>query len=436
MRILVVTAETILPPLIFKTIIDGTILKQVVMKVRSSMKRSFALILPLVFFAGCSGNKRDASTAAKTEPDAPAIEISVFTVQPEKINRTVDLIGTLEGNQEVTISSEVAARVIKIRADLGDAVQGGLPVVELDSTEFQLAVDRQRSALFQVLAQLGVRNETDALPTPAQTSIIRRAAADLADAGAAYERTKALVAKAVESKSAFDAAEARYQTSQANYSAAQDQVRNLFAQVDNLRTQLALAQKKLADCTIRAPFSGTVKSRLVEIGQYVREQTPIMSIASTHPLKLLASVPEAWFPYVAPGAAVQLTVEAYSDKFPCRVSRVSRAVDPQSRTFNIEGRVDNQHGRLQPGLFARATLTTSKVDSVVMVPAAAVISFYGVQKIYAVANGQIQERVVKLGDRAGSFIEVTQGLNAGESIATSELTKIHQGSRVQVKEKS
>jgi multidrug efflux pump subunit AcrA (membrane-fusion protein) len=406
------------------------------MKVILSILRILPAMLLLVFSGGCSKKAADPASAGKAGSTDPAIAVSVFKIQPEKINRTVELVGTLEGKQEVTISSEVAARVIAVQADLGDLVQVNQSIVELDPTEFRLAVERQQSALFQVLAQLGVRKETDPLPEASQTSIVRKALADLADAKSTFERTKELVAKAVESKAAYDAAEARYQAAQANYTASQDQVRNLLAQVDNVRSQLALAKKKLGDCTIRAPFSGTVKERLVEVGQYVREQTAVMSIATMNPLKLLANVPEPWFPYVGPGAAMELTVDAYTDQFPCKVNRVSRAVDPQTRTFSIEAFVDNSRGKLRSGLFARASLTTSKVDSVIRVPASAVVSFYGVQKVFAVESGQIQERVVKLGDRTGDVIEVTQGLNAGDRIATSELARIQQGSRVQVREEN
>jgi RND family efflux transporter MFP subunit len=348
----------------------------------------------------------------------------------------VELVGTLEGQHEVTVSSEVAASVTAVQADLGDPVQQGQSIVELDPTEFRLAVDRQRSALLQVLTQLGVSKEGEAVPEASETSIVRRAAADLADAKSNFDRVKALVAKSVEAKSVYDSAEARYQAAQANYTAAQEQVRNLLAQVDNLRVQLALAQKKLADCTIRAPFTGAVKERLVDVGQYVREQTPVMSITTMNPLKLLSSVPERWFPYVHPGAAMELTVEAYNEKFPCKVHRVGRAVDSQSRTFNIEAMVDNSRGKLRPGLFARALLITSKIDSVIRVPAAAVISYYGVQKVYAIENGQVRERVVKLGDRSGNFIEITQGLKVGERIATSELTRMREGIRVKIREES
>jgi multidrug efflux pump subunit AcrA (membrane-fusion protein) len=400
-------------------------------RIKSCLFLPFLLLL--IASGGCSKSEVDAAPGQSSAPPA-SVEVSAFRIQPENIHRTVELVGTLEGQHEVTVSSEVAARVVAVRADLGDPVQQGQTIVELDPTEFRLAVDRQRSALLQVLTQLGVGKEGDPLPEASQTSMVRRAAADLADAKSNFGRTQALVAKSVEAKAVFDSAEARYEAAQANYTAAQEQVRNLLAQVDNLRIQLALAQKKLADCAIRAPFPGAVKERLVDVGQYVREQTPVMSITTMTPLKLLTSVPERWFPYVGPGAAMELTVEAYDEKFPCKVHRVGRAVDSQSRTFNIEALVDNSRGKLRPGLFARALLITSKVDSVIRVPASAVISYYGVQKVYTIENDQVHERVVKLGDRSGDFIEITQGLKAGERIAASELARMREGIRVTVKE--
>jgi multidrug efflux pump subunit AcrA (membrane-fusion protein) len=365
-------------------------------------------------------------------PD-PTITVEAFQVQPETLQRKVELVGTLEGQQEVTLSSEVAARVVSIRADLGDRVQRGQVLVELDPEELQLEVQRQKASLSQVLAQLGVAQEGDQIPAPEETSSVRKAMADLSEAKANFDRTRSLVAKGVASQALFDSAEARYRVTEANYAAALEQVRNLRAQVDSIRTQLTLAKKKMADTVIRASFAGTVRERLVEVGQYVREQTPVVSIASTNPLKLRASVPERWFPMVKEGAPVVLTVEAYAEQFPGRVVRVSRAVDPGSRTFVIEAQVDNSQERLRPGLFARALLTTSKAESVLRVPAAAVVSFYGVQKIYAIENNEIREQVVKLGDRTGEMIEVTEGLAPGAVIATTELTRIREGTRVRVR---
>ncbi len=388
--------------------------------------------LTMVLASGCS---RQDPAVTKANPEKP-VAIQAVLVQPEQVWRRVELVGTLEGAREVTVSSEVAGRVLAIHADLGDRVQQGQVLVEIDGREYALAVDRQQAALQQTLASLGLSKESDQMPDPSQTSVVRRAAADLADAKVNFERAQALLAKNVVARQVFDSAEARYKGAEASYASALEGVRNLIAQVENLRAQLTLARKKVADTVVRAPFGGTVRARMVEMGQYIKEQGPIMSITDMNPLKMRASIPEQWFPFVAVGAKIELTVEAYPDKIQGRVARVARTVDPQSRTFSIEAEVDNSAERLRPGLFARAVLFTSKKESVLRVPADAVISYYGVQKIYSIQNAQILEKVVKLGDRFGDVIEITEGLAPGTWIATSELTKIHQGSRVDVRKEN
>ena len=377
---------------------------------------------------GCSSGP----AVVTAEPDGPIV-VRAIQVQPQPAQRRVEVVGTLAGNQEVMVSSEVAGRVTAIRADLGDRVTQGQVLIELDSSEAQLGVERQQAALLEVLAQLGVKEEKDPLPELVDTSIVRRAAAEAGQAKADYERAKTLQAEGVFSQQAYDAAEARFRTSQANDAAALEQARNLLAHVDNLRAQLLLARKKLQDTQIRAPFAGTLRERLAEVGQYLREQTPVASLASTDPLKLQASVPEQFFPYVQPGAAVEVTVEAYpGEKFPGNVTRVARAIQPATRTFSIEARIGNSQQRLRPGLFARAIVETSRSDNVIHVPAEAVISFYGVQKVYCVENNVIREKVVKLGDRFGSLIEVAEGLHSGDWVAVSELTRLQEGVSVRL----
>lgn len=390
-----------------------------------SLLAALGLVAVLV---GCS----QAPETVTAKPDG-VVSVQVLKVQAEPVRRQVEIVGTLAGNQEVTVSSEVAGRVKAVRADLGDRVPQGAVLFELDATEHELAVERQRAALAEALAQLGVKEEGQSLPEVTETSIVRRAAAESAEAQANFERAKALQEEGVLSQQAYDSAEARARTSQANYMAALEQARNLAARVENLRAQLALARKSLADTQVRAPFTGTVRERLVEVGQYVREQTPLVALASTNPLKLRADVPERFFPYVRVGAEVEVSVEAYpGEKFAGSITRLAGAVDPGTRTFPVEARVDNSAGRLRPGLFARAVLETSKVDSAIRIPAGAALSFYGVQKVYAVERGVIREKVVKLGDRYGDAIEITEGLKPGDQIALTELARLREGTAVSV----
>jgi len=390
--------------------------------------RIMLLCVLCAFVVGCNRKSDTSAKAASNE----VVSVKAMEARAENIARRVELVGTLEGDQEVTVSSEVAARVAAIRADLGDQVQAGQVVIELDPTQYRLAVDRQQGALAEALARLGLTKEDDAFPAPERSAVVRRATAERQDAKANFDRAQNLEKEGVLSKQLYDSAEARYRGSEADYSSALNTVRNYEAQVTNLRAQLAIARKNLADTSIRAPFTGTVRQRLVEVGQYVREQTPVFSLAVVNPLKLRAQVPERWFPHVKPGTAVEVRVEAYpTEVFPGRVTRVAQAVDPQSRAFAVEAQVVNPGVRLRPGLFANVSLLTSRNDAIIRVPASAVVSFYGVQKVYRIENGQIKEQVIKLGDRFGDTIEIIEGLNSGAVIAISELSRIRQGSRVQ-----
>jgi multidrug efflux pump subunit AcrA (membrane-fusion protein) len=396
--------------------------------------RAAAVIFAGLFAAGAGLSGCSTQPATVTaEPDGHVVAVRAIEVQPEPLRREVEVVGTLAGDREVTLSSEVAGRVARIHADLGDRVAENQVLLELDPTEFQLAVERQQAALSEVLAQLGVEKENDALPEARQTSAARRAAAEASDARANYERMKMLEAEGVISQQAYDSAEARFQATQAAYTAALEQARNLAARAENLRAQLAIARKSLADTRIRAPFAGTVRERIVEVGQTVREQTALVSLATANPLKLRASIPERWFPFVQPGARVELTVEAYpGEMFSGSVTRVARAGVAETRSFSFEARVENPGERLRPGLFARGRVATSKVDSVIRVPSSAVVSFYGVQKVYAVVEGVIREKVVQLGDQFGEMIEVTAGLTAGDRIATTNLARLREGASVEV----
>ena len=392
--------------------------------------------LLLLFFAGglLGGGCSRGTQTVTAEPDGPMV-VRAFQVQAEPVRRSVEVVGTLHGDQEVMLSNEVAGRVAVIHADLGDRVSKGQILVALDPTEFQLAVERQQAALMEVLAQLGLKEEGQPPSDLTETSIVRRAAAEAAEAQANFGRAKTLRAEGVLSQQTYDSAEARFQTSQANYAAALEQARNLVARAQNLQAQLAIARENLADTRIQAPFAGTVRERLVEVGQYIREQTPVLALASMNPLKLRASVPERYFPYIQPEAPVEVAVEAYpGETFAGRITRVARAGQTETRTFTFEARIDNLGNRLRPGLFARTVLQTSKVDSVIRVPAEAVVSYYGVQKVYGIEGNVVREKVVKLGDRFGDLIEITEGLSPGDWIAVSELARLREGVPVRIED--
>jgi membrane fusion protein (multidrug efflux system) len=190
------------------------------------------------------------------------------------------------------------------------------------------------------------------------------------------------------------------------------------AQLAGSRASTQLAQKKLNDSTIRAPFAGQIKERSVTQGQYLKVQTPVMVIVNIDPLRVRLKVPEKLAAWVHDGQEVTVAVEAYADRtFKGKVTRINPSVDQQTRSFEVEALIENHDNALKPGFFVKATIPSSNVANAVFVPQDALLYVYGVYKVFVIEGNTLKEKEVKLGERAGDEVEITDGLREGERIA-------------------
>ena len=138
-------------------------------------------------------------------------------------------------------------------------------------------------------------------------------------------------------------------------------------------------------------------------------------------------------PELRVGQRLQLTVEAHPGQaFWGQVTRVAPAVDVQTRSLSLEARVPNPDGRLRPGFFAKGAVLTRKDETVAFVPAEAVSYFVGINKVFVVADGKAQERLVKPGSRQGGWVEIAEGIKAGETVAITNLAQLFNGAPVTV----
>lgn len=394
------------------------------------MSVALAASLLLCGLAGCS-RQGDKPVRAASAPKPLAITAVPAKVQSAR--RTFEVTGTLQPYESVVLSSQVDGMVAKIYVDLGDRVKEGQPLAEIDRAEFQIQLDQAAASLQQAMARLGLKQGEDPKAVKEeQTTEVLRAKAALDEAEAQYRRAKNLFELQIGTQQAVDQADAAYKTAQANQRASIDSVRALKAQIEQYRAAVELAKKKLSDTTLRAPFTGSVQQRHISPGQYLKVQAPAFSIVQTNPLRLRAEVAERFAHGVRASQQVRVAVDGLQQTFNARISRVSPAVTEQSRTLLVEALVDNGQQLLRPGLFARASIVSDQTENVLLVPASAVLNFYGINKVFAVNNGQVQERVVKLGDRFGDQFEVLEGIKAQELIATSSLEKLTIGARVEV----
>jgi RND family efflux transporter MFP subunit len=159
-----------------------------------------------------------------------------------------------------------------------------------------------------------------------------------------------------------------------------------------------------------------VRERHATPGQYLAAGAPVVTIVKVHPLRLRLSIPEREAAAVRAGQRVRVTLEGDTAVHEGRVARVSPAIEETSRTLSIEAEVANPAGTLRPGAFANADVVTETRDTTILVPAAAIVSFAGVERVFVVKDGKAAERRVTTGRRDGARVEVTEGLSAGDHV--------------------
>src|SRR5205807_2269187 len=259
----------------------------------------------------------------------------------------------------------------------------------------------------------------------------QKAQAELAQAKQSYERAEQLQKRQLVPQQMLDDAETARRSKQASYDSALQNAKNLRADIDASDAAMKLAERQLRDTSIRAPFDGSVQKRLVNLGEYVKVQTPVMAVVRVDPLKVIAEIPEKMAPWIQTGEPVELHVDAYPDRaFTGKLSRISPAVNTATRAFPFEALVPNAQATLKPGTFARVRINSSKVDQVLTVSYSALQYRYGVNRVFVVSGDTATAKEVKVGERFGDRIEVLGGVNAGDTVAAADVERLNDGAKV------
>ena len=381
-----------------------------------------------VSLAACSRTQ----TAQASKRDGDPKPVSVTVVHQDAVPRAVDVVGTLAAVDQVTVSSEADGKVEKINADLGDRVRAGQVLIQLDDEKQRYVYEQQQAALARALAQYGAP-DPEHLPEIEQTPEAKRSKADLTLATQAYERASELFKRTLIPQQALDDARTAVETKKATYDASLHSARNLRASIQASEATMKLAARQLRDAEIRAPFDGYVEKRLVNLGELVKAQMPVMAIVRLDPLKVIAEIPEKMAPWIADGRPVELRVDAYRDRtFTGKVTRISPAVNTSTRAFPFEALVPNPEAVLKPGTFARVHVESGKVDNVLTLPYSALQYRYGVNRVFVVQGDRLAVRELQVGERLGERIEILSGVKAGEQVAVTDVESLADGALVSV----
>jgi len=333
---------------------------------------------------------------------------------------------------QARVSSEVAGKVMDVLFEIGQEVNTGAPLVTLETTELQLALDRAESALRQTEAQLGIDSaRPESIPADEDIAAVRTAAANRDDARAQLTRAEELLAKGLMSKADMDTAQTRVKVSEAAYQSARENVGSLKASLQDRRAAVDLAKKKLADATVRAPVAGAIAERIVQRGEYIRENTQVATIVRMNPLKFKTAVQEKYANMIHQNQPVRFSVEAFpNETFAGKIAFISPAVDQTSRTFAAEVLVENPARKLKPGFFAQGHVNVGRDAGVIAVPEETISSLAGVSSVFVIKDNVVRQQTIEVGQKVDKLVEVLSGLKGDEVIASSNLNQLVTGVRI------
>jgi RND family efflux transporter MFP subunit len=387
-----------------------------------------AILLGSLFLGACSQKPKADSAPQKAAP--AAVVVKTAAVESRKVDRSISVTGSLLADESVALSSEVAGRVEAIYVDFGQPVKKGQVVAQLDSTEYRLQLDRAKAALGQARAQLGLDPNSDAAPT--DTPAIRQARAQTEDAKFKYESAAQLVKTGDISQERFTELEKALHAREAAQEASLDMMRTQWANIAGLKAEVGLQQKRINDCSLKAPFDAVVSEKNLSPGQYTKENTTILTLVKTNPLRLRAELPETVSGLVKPGSTLVFSTDAAPDiVFKATVRELNPSLDPKSRSLMVEARIDGSDARLRPGMFVQVRLVTQIGTEVTVVPEQALFTLAGLTKVFVVRDGKAHEVRLISPNKMDGWIEVpTDQIRPGETVAVSNLSMLIDGTQV------
>lgn len=323
-----------------------------------------------------------ADSSAGAETTAPAsynakIPVSGVVVNPQKVDNKISVTGSIVANESVELKSEISALVEKIHFKEGTEVRKGELLVSLDDDE--------------IIAQLEKMRYTQQLMKEREF------------------RQRSLLDKEAISQEEYDIS---------------------LTELNTVASDIKILQTKYQKTKIRAPFDGTVGLRYISVGSYLTPNESIVMLFSIDPAKIDFSVPEKYSKKVKVGDEIRFITDAMESPRSGKIYALEPQVDIETRTLRMRALSPNPDRSLLPGQFAKVELIFNTLEEALMVPSEAVIPELGGYKIYVSRGGTVESKVVEVGIRTESQVQVVSGLQPKDTIITSGILQIRPGSNV------
>lgn len=300
-------------------------------------------------------------------------------IQGQPFSDYLSLSGSLEANEQIELHTEVSGIVESINFKEGSKVGQGQILLTINDAELQAQ-----------LAQAVTRNNL---------------------AGENERRAKLLLEKEAISQEEYDIASADYRTAQ---------------------SQIQLIKAQLSKTVIRAPFSGTIGLRNISKGSYVTPATIIAQLVNTSQLKVSFSIPEKYANKVSVGRQIEFSVNGVEGDFNANIYATEPVIEANTRTLLVKAITSNPSDKLIPGTFANIIFPLETLENGLLVPAEALIPIQNGKKLFVLKGGKATEVIVVTGARTDEYVLITSGIQAGDTVLTSGVMSLRNGSPVKV----
>lgn len=314
----------------------------------------------------------------------PPETVTSATVKTDTWKTALTAVGTLTAVEGVTVAAELSGKVINIAFESGSEVTKGSVLLSQDTSS-------EEAQLLGVLAQVNLTRTN-------------------------FNRAEQLLAKGMISRIDRD---------------------NALANAEQAEALAATIRATIAKKTVRAPFSGRLGIRQVNLGQILREGDPVASLQALDPVHVDFSLPQQHISQLRTGLPVRLSGDAISgEAVTGRITALSPLIDAETRSIKVQATVANRSKQLRPGMFVNVSVEFPNPRQVLAIPATAVLYAPYSDSVFVIEGGKtLRQQFVRLGDRSGDFVAVESGLKEGDTIVSTGVFKLRNGQAVVIDNK-
>lgn len=337
------------------------------------------LVIAIVFTSfWLRRDKKDKVKAPQVSSNA-IMEVKGITASGQNFANVITVSGSVEANEQVQIRSEVTGIVKNLYFQEGTTIQKGQLLLQIDDAELQAKLNQ-----IQTREILSKDNE-------------RRAAL--------------LLEKEAISQQEYDVALADYKTAQ---------------------SEIQLIETQIAKARIAAPFSGRIGLRSISVGEYLTPSTIVANLVSINPIKILFSIPEKYSREVKVGQKITFSIAGAERAYHASIYAIEPSVDASTRTVQVKAKTENDQGEIIPGSFARVELPIRERENAIFIPTEAVIPIQNGKQVFIYKDGKAKLVAIETEERTGSDVIVTSGLQIGDTVITSGIMTLKEGTAVKV----